>query len=77
MAAIDRLMGVGPARPAKTPPKPTRPMATFAPDTPSRVKAPSPELTAEQIYIAKRMFPNDKDAVERYKKAMVKTHGKR
>lgn len=77
MAAIDRLMGVGPARPAKSPPKPTRPMATFAPDTPSRAKAPSPELTAEQIYIAKRMFPNDKDAVERYKKAMVKTHGKR
>jgi hypothetical protein len=71
--AIDRYMGVDKRPTAAAPTAAARPAkhaAFMAGDNPPKSKSPQPQLTAQQIHVAKRMFRGSPDAVERYRKAL-------
>src|SRR6266498_3233324 len=80
--SIDRYMGVGKSATAKAvgapqpvaAAKPAKHEAFLGTENPPKSKTASPQLTAEQIHIAKRMFRGDPDPVGRYKRAIT-THG--
>lgn len=83
--AIDGYMGIdrqqrtvgvpqAPPQPPAAAAKPARHAAFLGTENPPKSKVPSPQLTAQQIHIAKRMFRGDPDPIARYRRAIA-THG--
>lgn len=69
MSQMDRLMGVNKPQPVQR--VVAKPPAFLAGDQPVRKTTPQDvELTAEQRYYAKKLFPGKADAEERYKEAL-------
>lgn len=71
---IDRLMGVEKSKSRPSPAaKPARQAAAVGVDIPPKRSGSQPQLTAQEIYIAKKMFRGDPDPITRYRRA-VATH---
>jgi hypothetical protein len=77
--AVDKYMGIDGKRPSAGPSAAAKPAKhtgwnqAGAAGTPQS-KSAQPQLTAQQIHIAKKMYRGDPNAVERYRKAIT-THG--
>lgn len=65
LAHVDELMGSSPPPKLAPPPPPSKakPVAFLATDVPPPNPRREPELTAEQIYIAKQLYRNDTDVL--------------